>query len=104
VKRYADELDGIAQRFDRDVIAFGAKVRTELVVPACRTHGLRFISGNGDFYFTKRRARCGGVNEPWYARLSKAARSTVEPILELLNKEVSHGVYLGHFVEGVERS
>jgi hypothetical protein len=102
MQTYADELVSITQSFDDEMTALGEKVRAELVLPACRKHKLRFSSGNGDYFFAKGDARYGGVNAAWHPKLSMAAQSTLKPIMDLLDQEVSHGQHLGYFVVDVE--
>ena len=110
---YSAELAGIVKRFDDDLTALGEKVRTELVMPACKKYRLTFSSGNGTFDF--RRSQGDAYAPVWsnskelddptphgHRPLSEAAKTTLRPILDILNEKISHGQYLGYFVADVD--
>jgi hypothetical protein len=114
---YAAELERLLKTFDKQLEILAERIRTELVVPACKRHRLCFVSGNGTFFFRRK----GTKNEydaleptygnsedleydvpPGYRPLSSAAKKTLGPILDLLNQEISHGEYLGYLVSDVD--
>lgn len=99
-------LEETLRRHDEELCALGAKVRAELVVPACRRHRLRFSSGMGTFFFSKGDHNYGNrddveCGDTASRALPAAAKAAIGPILDLLNEEVSRDNYLGYYVEDV---
>ncbi len=113
---YGSELDEILERHDAELLAFGEKILNKLVEPACKKHRLTFTSGMGAFYFRKRtKTRDDHMAEPMYSSrheldmatprgyigLSDAAKTTLGPILDLLNREISYEQYVGYLLGDV---
>lgn len=119
---YSTELEGIIKRHDDAVDALGAKVRVEVVVPLCRKFKLSFVVIQGDFWFMKKKYTKeprDWHNAPHYSNskylndlppgaldgyedISDAAKKALEPVLDLLNTDVSWNNPLGYHVESVE--
>ncbi len=106
------------ERHEQEFDDLGAKVRAEVVVPVCRKYKLTFTSGMGTFFFRKKRTKLSRFDavEPTYGTredldqavpdgfrgLSASAKEALGPILDLLNKEISHAQHLGYLVADVE--
>ncbi len=107
-QQYLNQSAHIAEQHRRSLLELGAKVRAEVILPVCRKHKIRFMSGNGTFFFTKGPGR---YDDPTYSssNIDDAPRSrteaklmdALEPILELLDHEVGHNDCLGYYVEDV---
>lgn len=97
---FEEELEFLQKEFDSKVQALADRVRQELVVPVCKIHGLRFISGMGTFFFSKGKVNVGSLPTGYdEERLNE--QCNLSPIMEILDLEVSHGQYLGYWVSDV---
>lgn len=107
-QQYLDRSALIEEQHRRSLLELGAKIRAEVILPACRKHKIRFISGNGTFFFTKGPGRyddptytSNSINDVPRSRAEAKLMDSLEPILELLDHEVGRGDYLGYYVEDV---
>ena len=55
-------LEKLRQQHEQQVEKLAALVRTDLVIPFCRKHGLEFLAGNADWFFFDKLA---GRVEDW---------------------------------------
>ena len=53
MKKYLDKLNDIQAKYDNDLQELGLCIRNEVIVPICKRHNYKFISGNGSYYFTE---------------------------------------------------
>ena len=58
------QLAAIERRRERDVMRVAAEVRKNLVIPACKTHGLRYRAGNGLYFFLNEKGEVIDSTEP----------------------------------------
>lgn len=104
--KYDTALEQLRQNFHAGVEQLAELVRSELVVPACRRLGMRFISGMGTFFFAKPGVPPSdplhSIGADWEAKL--AHRESLIPVLEVLNLEVEHGQCLGFWVADVDEA
>jgi hypothetical protein len=102
MREYTDALAAINKKFDDDLLALAAKIRTDLVIPACRKYRCGFVAGNGDFYFYRGESQCGGVGAARTEEFSKPARRAFSAILALLGEKTATGQPLGAYVFDVQ--
>lgn len=100
-EKYTEQVTVIKERFDNDLQELGLRIRNEVVAPACKNHGLKFFSGNGTFFFAKGERTYSDVLDPDFKSAPKALREALEPIINLLNTEITHNDYLGFYVGDV---
>lgn len=107
---YEATFSRIQARYDKELSELGARIREELVVPLCREYKLYYLAGNGTFYFGKKSKR-RSPGEDYYSNvedlrdapdLSESAKTALGPVLELLNRESTHGCYIGYLVAPVD--
>ena len=97
MKEYADALDILQKKFDEDVSALAEKLRQEVIIPVCKKHRLKFLSGMGRFFFYRGEKTYNDTHD----HMSDSLREDLKPIFDLLNTEVSHNQYLGYYVDDV---
>lgn len=88
--KYIKEAADIEDRFEDSLQELGLQIRNEVVLPACKKHGLKFLSGNGNFFFQRDKEVYADVLDLPDNEVGKAIR----PILELLNQAVTIGTFL----------
>lgn len=98
---YFKEFQVVKDRFDNDLQNLGLKIRNNVVLPACKKHGLQFYSGNGIFFFCKGNTIYQDVLDPEFKSAPKKLYNDLEPILNLLNTRITHDDYLGYYVGDV---
>lgn len=100
-KRYLDRAEAIQARRDKDLQALGAEIRKTIVEPLCKKHNLRFLSGNGEFFFIDEED-----NSYRYAfdlnNAPKKIQKPIKAVMDLLNMTIAYNDYLGYYVENVE--
>ena len=95
--KYIKEAADIEDRFEDSLQELGRRIRNEVVLPACKKHGLTYLCGNGSCYFIRgKEAYSDAFNLP-----DNKAGKEIRPILEMLDTQVSYGKYLGYYVASV---
>lgn len=97
-KEVEKRVDDARAAFDHQVSLIAAEVRKNLVVPLCLRRDFTFVTGNGRyaFYGKKNNEPCSYSNS-----LDPDTPADVRRVLAVLDTEVTHGQYLGFFVECV---
>lgn len=107
---YQRQLGTLQKDFDQKVMALAHQVRTDLIVPLCKKHGLEFLSGNGMFCFTKGERDAFGIANMHISESSEYSNGEdnvlyrkykIARIFEILNLEVHGNQVLGYYVSDV---
>lgn len=100
LETWVRELEDAQTQFDETVAVIGDEIRTQVIIPLCRTNKLEFVSGNGDFFFiTQDGKNYGEALDAHGTRLERI----LKPIFELLNLEVYHNNHMGFHVDDVRK-
>ena len=87
------QLQGQIDRHAEEMDALAAEIRFRVVKPVCDKHGLKFISGMGTFFFSKRNKMYDSAEDA-PVRL----RAELRPVFELLNTEAADRHPIGFLV------
>lgn len=98
---FLSQLQSAQDQFDQTVSELGEEIRKQVLIPVCKRNKLEFISGMGRFFFTTQDGKNYG--ESWELEGNRLQR-VLKPVFALLNKEVTHGQYLGYFVSDVRKA
>ncbi len=98
MKEYTDTLDSLRDDFQKKCEALGDKIRTEVVIPACKKHKLKFLQGMGTYFFSRGSKTYGADHDD----MSPALRETLVPIFNLLDTQVFNNDVLGYYVGDVK--
>lgn len=101
MEKYSEQVKAIEERFYNDLQELGERIRNEVVAPACKNHRLKFLSGNGTFFFSNGKKTYGDLGDADLESAPKKLREVLKPIIDLLNTEITHNDYLGYYVESV---
>lgn len=101
LQKYLTKWDRIYDRYCADVAELGEQVRTEVIIPLCRTYQLTFTSGMGSFFFTD------SDNYDYIDTRSPdfppERKKVFAPVFTLLNQELTRNDYLGFYVADVKK-
>jgi hypothetical protein len=93
---YLDKIEEIEQQRLEALEDLAERIRVEYVIPACEKHGLGFLSGNGDFFFTRGKKIWHTADD--HEDMSAAVRETLTPVFRLLNSFAGRSDMIGFFV------
>jgi hypothetical protein len=95
VKEMGERIEEVSRVMELAFAALAEEIRTGYVVPVCREHRLKFMQGNGCFYFTP-------VGEDDSITSIEDAprnlRRVLGPIFEVLNLPIADRQLLGYLM------
>jgi hypothetical protein len=103
VSIYTKKAKSIEDAFVRSVEGLAADFRREVLVPLCKKHELRFLSGNGDYFFILKSGET--IADPLdddFKRLPKSLQRPLLQAFEVLNYEVGRDNRIGFYVMNVD--
>ena len=95
-KNYAGELLILQHDFTKDLEELADRVRTDLVIPFCDKHGLRFVASRGEYGFYTYDGYCCGI---LWERHPDIAPVGFDKIYEILNTDAIDTLSLYNFME-----
>jgi hypothetical protein len=103
---YEKLLEQVEAEHTRALGGLAAKLRTEVILPLCKKHGLNFLSGNNNYAFYTTHTRWVRGGEPIHIirgveDTPVRHRKEFKRAFHLLSLNVSEDWYLGFFVENV---
>jgi hypothetical protein len=94
------ELEAMMAEYESKVTALAARVRRDIIVPACKRYRLGYMTGNGTWFFSGVRSGrniiVGDEDEAARLRLTKLV-----PIFDVLMLQVHGNQCLGYYIENV---
>ena len=101
-KELEEKVEKLRTTFHEEVANLAEDVREKVILPLCRKYKMKFLSGNGTYFFvTKEGVSLTGNERDLPGTQEKKLFERLEPIFELLNIEVTREWALGEFVDGV---
>lgn len=108
-EKYEKAIAAINKARDAQIDVLATQVRMDLVVPACEKHGVRFVSGNGTYFFVreaKGNTFSSDVNDgaEYIDDVAVAKRlglSGLIRVIEVLDVGVDRNTSLGDVIEDV---
>lgn len=110
-KKIEAEIEAINARHEEAILAIADRVREEQIIPICQKYGMRFLSGNGTFFFCEARGsekefRIGSMevefDQDTLGRKVSRRFPRIAKVLEMLDMEVGYNSCLGYYVGNVE--
>ena len=100
-KEIEERLKAINETYENALNELGDKVRKEVVIPVCKKHRLRYISGNGYIMFQQDKENGVAFSSQEELKRDTKCKFDLSEVFALLNIEVSYNQYLGYFVASV---
>lgn len=103
---FKKEFNQTLDNHTRDWVNLAVKVRSSLVLPVCKRYGLRFLVGNGTYFFCKEQDgkdiyyNSGSISHPEFRHEPKVLKA-LKPVFEVLDQLIDNYSSLGDYVEDV---
>jgi len=108
-KKIEAEVEAINAKREEAILAIADRVREEQIIPICQKYGMRFLSGNGAFFFCEaegKEFRIGPMevefDQDTLGRKVSSRFPRIAKVLEVLDMEVGYNSCLGYYVGNVE--
>ncbi len=92
-------LDKVLKENDERITKLAEEFRSEVLIPLCKKHQLRFTSGMGMYFFTTKKVTYIERDEDFENH--PHLKDELKPIFDLLDEEISHGQHFGYCVSDI---